>query len=157
MYYQPTRSNEPTIDSFVIVDRTFVKDYLPEHPDVDNTSIKHFIVFFQITVAKEHHVANGTILRNYQTAARKSLGEPYVPMALVFVTSKDGLHKTQLVTRKEGKKRVPFQRQDWFPQFRAEVKDQLEMFFEMYASDKAMLDQEAVTADNARDVVENDI
>ena len=108
--YQPTRSNGPTIDSFTIVDRTFATHYLPDHPDLDNLSVKqHFIVFFQITVAQEHHVANGTILRKHQAAAqKKSLKEPCIPMALVFVTNKDGLRKIQRVTRKDGKTRVAF-------------------------------------------------
>jgi hypothetical protein len=99
VYYQPKRSNEPTIDSLAVVNRDFVAKWLPDHPGLNDKNVMFFLVFFQITVAKDKHVVNGTVLRRFQKLVKEHLKLAQVPMALVFGTYVEGLSKIQVVTR----------------------------------------------------------
>lgn len=155
VYYQPKRSNELTIDSFAVMNREFITKWLPDHPALSNKKIMFFLIFFQITVAKEKHVVNGTVLRRFQKLAKDHLKLAELPMALIFVTYVDGLSKLQAVTRKDGKgKRKALRNQAEFPQFRAVVENNLNKMFVSCAADKALMESEIIEADEVKDVVE---
>jgi hypothetical protein len=123
VYFHAKRQTEDTIDSFAIVDEAFVREHFPNDPVLKENfgrgfkGEKLFIVFFQITIAKQH-VVDGSVLRKLQKEACDALGLPKLPMIFVFISWPGGITKRQNVTRLDGSKRIPFEDQDQFgPQY----------------------------------------
>ena len=98
IYYIPKKKNQPTIDSFIIVHRDFVKKNFPN--EAARSNAEYFILFFQVTISRDH-VVDGDELNKVKNAAKdkiqivkgetQQLGVPVLPMIFLFVTEPGGI------------------------------------------------------------------
>ena len=96
VYYIPQKKNEPTIDSFAVVHRSFVEKYFPLEAKLHPQAL-FFILFFQVTVSNKH-VVDGNQIRKVQKIAKEKINQEDLPVIFLFVTEPGGITKRQEVT-----------------------------------------------------------
>ena len=85
-YRRPEAKDEPTLDSWAVVDRDYVAFHFPEEPSLSKFAHKYWLICFQMTISEEH-VVDGTVLnRLVKWLKTKFPEEPEFPIVFVFVT-----------------------------------------------------------------------